>query len=155
RRLSLEQIRHLDRSHLKEGDILLIQGCAEDFDDVAVDKKPGRSHEVELRIVSRATLEGNLNKAESEVQQELLRLRKKQQEALKQVIGPEQRWRNTGRLEKEDVKQLLGAETAQKEIRHQVGTLSEGLRAQVARILRTLQDNHLPRSGTHERMETV
>src|SRR5207253_9302966 len=40
-------------------------------------------------------------------------------------------------------------------IRARVGTRQEGLRADVARILQALRDNQLPRSGTHDRMETV
>src|SRR5262249_15683460 len=31
---------------LKEGDLLTLQACADDFDDVTVGKKPGRSQEV-------------------------------------------------------------------------------------------------------------
>ncbi len=155
RPLNLGQFRHLDGTPLKEGDVLTLQVCADDFDDVAVDKKPGRSHEVELRVVSRAALEALLNKSQSEVQQEIVRLRKMQQEALQQVIGPEQQWRGTGRLRDRDVDQLLQAEQLQQQIRARVGSAKEGLRAEVGRLLQTMKDNHLPRSGARDRMETV
>jgi hypothetical protein len=155
RRLALTQFRHLDQSLLKEGDILTIQVGAEDFDDVAIDKQPGRSHEVELRIISQAVLEANLNKDQKQLQEELLRLRKWQQEALQHVIGAEQRWRNTGRLEHRDIERLIQAEQLQQQIRGRVGTKEEGLQAEVDRILQTLRDNNQPASSTQERMETV
>ncbi len=155
RRLALTQFRHLDQSFLKEGDIVTIQVGAEDFDDVAIDKQPGRSHEVELRIISQAVLEANLNKEQKQLQEELLRLRKWQQEALQHVIGSEQRWRNTGRLEHRDIERLIQAEQLQQQIRGRVGTKEEGLQAKVDRILQTLRDNSQPASSTQERMETV
>jgi hypothetical protein len=155
RRLTLGQFKHRDGSGLKEGDVLTLQVGADDFDDISVGKKPGRSHEVELRIVNRSALEILLSKAQGQVQQDLVRLRKWQREALQKVIGPEQQWRNTGKLRDQDVEQLFQAEQIQQQIRARIGTAQEGLQAEVARILRTLKDNRLPRSGTHDRMETV
>ena len=155
RPLSLEQFRHLGGAPLTEGDVLTLQVCADDFDDVAVDKKPGRSHEIEIRVVSRAALEATLNKAQTQVQQEIVRLRKMQQEALQQVIGPEQQWRGTGRLRDRDVDQLLQAEQLQQQIRARAGNEKEGLHGEVNRLLQTMKDNHLPRSGAQDRMETV
>jgi hypothetical protein len=155
RRLALTQFRHLDDSFLKEGDILTIRLCAEDFDDVAIDKQPGRSHEVELRIITQAILEANLNREQKQLQEELLRLRKWQQEALQHVIGAEQRWRNIGRLERRDLDRLIQAEQLQQQIRDRVGSKQEGLQAEVDRLLQTLQDNNQPPSSTQERLETV
>ncbi|HEV3261541.1 MAG TPA: hypothetical protein VG013_32120 [Gemmataceae bacterium] len=154
-RLSLKQIKHPDGSDLQEGDVVTLQACADDFDDVAGDKQPGCSHEVELRIVGPAAIEKLVNQAQAAVQQELLRLRKNQQEALEPVIAAEQRWRNTGRLTPRDVDKLIQAQQAQQQVRARVGKKEDGLRAEVDRILQTLRDNHLPRSGAHERMETV
>ena len=70
---------------VNEGDTLTIQACADDFDDVAVNKEPGRSHEIELRVVSPTALDLALNEAQGRIQQELLRLQKQQQEALAKV----------------------------------------------------------------------
>jgi hypothetical protein len=155
RRLSLAQMKHEDGSDLKGGDRITLQVAAEDFDDVAVDKKPGRSHEVELRIIGQALLDANLNKAQKQIQEELVRLRKWEQEALQQVIGAEQRWRHTGRLERRDVDRLIQAEQLQQQIRARVGSEREGLRSEVQRVLQTLRDNHQPASGIQQRMETV
>lgn len=154
-RLSLSAVKHHDGRPLRAGDVVVLQACADDFDDVAVDKQPGRSHEVALRIVDRAALDQILSQEQTKVQEELLRLRKSQQEALERVIGAEQRWRNTGKLRPQEVDQLLQAEQLQQQIRTRVGTKQEGLRADVERILSTLRDNRLPRSGTHDRLESV
>jgi hypothetical protein len=155
RRLALSEMRHVDGALLKEGDVLILQVCADDYDDVAVDKKPGRSHEVELHIVGRNTLERNLLKAQGDVQKELLALRKLQREALQPVITADQQWRNTGKLRDKDLDQLLQAEQLQQQVHSRVGTKEEGLRAEVARILQTLKDNHVAPTGGEERMETV
>jgi hypothetical protein len=155
RRLALNDFKHLDGSGLKEGDVLTLHVGADDFDDVSVGKNPGRSHEVELRLVSRSALEIFLSKAQGQVQQELVRLQQMQREALQKVIGPDEQWRNTGELRDQDVDQLFQAEQIQQQIRARVGMAQEGLRAEVHRILQTLKDNRLRRSGTNERMETV
>jgi hypothetical protein len=154
-RLSLKQFKHADGRPLQEGDVLTLAACADDFDDVTPDKKPGRSHEVEVRIIGRPALEALLNQNQAQIQQELMRLREQEREALKKVADAEKQLRNTGKLRPEDVENLLQAEQLQQQIRGRVGTPEEGLRAEVNKVLRTLRDNHMPRSGTQERMEMV
>ena len=98
-----------------------------DFDNVAVDKEPGRSHEIEIRIVGLPALEAILNQAQAKVQQELLRLREQQRDALKRVDALEKQLRNSGRLRQEDLDNLVEAEQLQRQIRDRVGTRQEGL----------------------------
>jgi hypothetical protein len=142
--------------NLKEGDVLTLQACADDFDDVTVEKKPGRSHEIELRVVSRTALEISLNDAQVKIQQELVRVQKQQQEALAKVIPAEAQWRNNkGQLEPKHVEELLQADQIQQQIRARLGDKQEGLRADVAKVLQTLKDNHMPPSGTQDRMKAV
>jgi hypothetical protein len=141
---------------LYEGDVVTLQAVADDFDDVTVGKLPGRSHEIELRVVGRPILEQTLNDAQAQIQQELLRLHKLQQDALQKVIPAEAHWRNNqGRLQPQHLDELLQAEQVQQQLRARVGTEQEGLRADVARLLRTLKDNHLPRSGAQDRLEAM
>src|SRR5260370_37941971 len=83
--VSLKQSRHVNGAPLKEGDVLTLQLCADDFDDVSVDKAPGRSHEIEIRIIGRNALDVILNQEEARVQQDLVRLEKLQQEAKQKV----------------------------------------------------------------------
>src|SRR5262249_8892590 len=115
RKLALKEFKHLDPAEggLKEGDVLTIQACADDFDDVSAGKEPGRSHEVEIRIVGQNALELVVNQAERKVQQELVILRKMQQEATKKVNDVQQHLKDTGKLSPEDLDQLLQAEETQ------------------------------------------
>lgn len=141
---------------LREGFILTLQVCADDFDDVAVDKQPGRSHEVELRIINRDVLDVILNQEQAKVQQDLLRLREQEREALKRVADTQAQLKQKGKLDGEDHARLRQAEQTQEQIRERVGQRrQDGLRRDVARILDTLQNNQLPRSAVHERMEQV
>jgi hypothetical protein len=157
RKLALKEFKHLDPTEggLKEGDLLTIQACADDYDDVSAGKEPGRSHEVEIRIVSQNALELIVNRAQAKVQQELVILKKLQQEATKKVNDVQQRLRQTGQLSPEDLDQLLQAEETQRQVRDQIGDKKEGLRSEVERIRETLRDNPLPRSGSDKRMERV
>jgi hypothetical protein len=154
-RLEIERRWSLADLKLKEGDVLTIQACALDFDDVTAAKKPGRSHEIEIRIVGRTALDLALNQLQAQIQQELTRLQKQQQEALEKVIPAEAHWRNKGELLPRHLDELIQAEQLQQQIRARVGSRQEGLRAEVARVLQALRDNHLPRSSTHDRMEAV
>jgi hypothetical protein len=155
-RISLKQFRHLDGTPLKEGDVLVLQAVADDFDDVAVNKQPGRSHEIEIQIIGRNALEIALNKEQARIQQELVKLREQQRDALKKVTGAEPHWKRQGKLTPEEVDQLQQAEQLQQQIRERVGpTKQDGLRSEVSRLLDTLRDNQLPRSAVHERMEAV
>jgi hypothetical protein len=157
RKLELKEFKHLDPAEggLKEGDLLTIQACADDYDDVSAGKEPGRSHEVEIRIVSQNALELIVNQAQAKVQQELVILKKLQQEATKKVNDVQQHLKQTGQLSPEDLDQLLQAEETQRQVRDQIGDKKEGLRAEVERIRETLRDNPLPRSGSDKRMERV
>jgi hypothetical protein len=138
------------------GDIVTIQACADDFDDVAVHKAPGKSHEIDLRVITRTALDILLNEAQARVEQELQRLQKQQQEALEKVIPAEAHWRNNrGQLQPRHLDEILQAEQLQQQIRARVGNRQEGLRAETARIRQTLRDNHLPRSGIEDRMGAV
>src|SRR5262249_48416513 len=157
RRLSLRQFFHLDPwgDPLKEGDVLTLNVAADDFDDVTPHKQPGRSHEVEIRIISRNALDLLLNQEEAKVQQELVRLEKLQQEASKKVADVQRQLRQNAKLQPDDLSKLLDAEQVQQQIRARIRDDQQGLRTEVARILDTLRNNKLPRSGTHQRMEKV
>jgi hypothetical protein len=157
RKLNLKEFKHLDPAEggLKEGDLLTIQACADDYDDVSAGKEPGRSHEVEIRIVGPNALELLLNQAQAKVQQDLVILKKLQEEATKKVGDVQQHLKQTGRLSPDDLDQLLQAEETQRQVRDQIGDKKEGLRAEVERIHETLRDNPLPRSGSEKRMERV
>lgn len=141
---------------VKEGDIIVIQACAEDFNNVLAFPQPGRSHEVELRVVSRGALVVILDEAQARLEQELLRLREMQQKAIKQVIGAEAQWRATGKLRPDDSVELAQAEELQKQIQARIGEQpDEGLRGELVRLQQMLRDNNMPRSTTQERLKQI
>ncbi len=73
--LRVALLRHPDGAKLKEGDTVIIQMAADDFDNVTGNKEPGRSHEIELRIVTAASLEALLQRDQAAVRQSLLQMR--------------------------------------------------------------------------------
>jgi hypothetical protein len=155
KKLPLQSLHHPDGSALKEDDVVLLRVCADDFDDIRVNKEPGRSHEVEIRIVGRNALDLVLNQAQANVQQELLRLLEKEREALKKVTESENRLKKGDKLTPEDQEKLLQAEQLQQQIRERVGTEKEGLRSDLKRILETLKQNGLEKTAVQERMSDV
>jgi hypothetical protein len=155
RTLRLASLRHPDGSPLKEGDVVVVQAEADDFDDVSVGKEPGRSHQVEIRVVGREGLEVVLNQEQARVQQELVRLRERQREAIQKVSDAEGRLKKGEKLKPDDLAQLLQAEQLQQQIRERVGNHKEGLRAEVARVLRALKQNGLENSAARFRMGPV
>ena len=75
RPLPLSLLTHADGSPPVEGDVILLTVCADDFDDVTFEKQPGRSHEVEIRVIGREALDVAINQEQARLQQDLLRLR--------------------------------------------------------------------------------
>jgi hypothetical protein len=140
----------------KEGDIIVIQACADDFNDVAANPNVGRSIEVELRVIGRQALAAVLDEAEARVQQELLRLREWQEKALKKVVEAEQQLKGAGKLRPEDFDGLVEAEQLQKQIQARVGAApEEGLRGDLRRLDQMMRDNKLPPSGTRDRLKLM
>jgi hypothetical protein len=154
-KLPLKTIRHIDGSSLQEEDIVLLRACADDFDDVNPNKEPGHSPEVEIHIVGRNALEIVLNQEQAAVQQELLRLREKEREALQKVTEAENRLKKAETLDAEDQEKLLQAEKLQQQISERVGNEKEGLRSEVKRILDGLKSNGMEKTAAEERMKDV
>src|SRR5262249_11814020 len=90
-KLALSSLRHADGSTLQEEDVVFLRACADDFDDVNPGKEIGHSNEIEIRIVGRNALDLILNQEQAAVQQELLRLREKEGEAVQKVTEVENR----------------------------------------------------------------
>ena len=153
--LSLKRIAHLDGTPLQEGDTVIIEAAADDFDDVSVDKQPGTSHEVEIRIVGPNTLDLVLNQEQAVVQQELLKLREKEREAIQKVLDVERRLKRGEKLKAEEQSQLSQAEQIQLQIHERISDEERGLRARIARIQETLKQNGMQNSAVRDRMADV
>jgi hypothetical protein len=154
-KLSLKTIHHPDGSGLKEGDIVLLRAWADDYDDVNPNKEQGHSPEIEIAIVSNNALEIVLNQEQANVQQELLRLREKEREALQKTTEVQNRLKKGEKLSNDDQEKLLQAEKMQQDIRERVGTEKEGLRSEVKRILDSLKQNGMEKTAAQERMKDV
>ncbi len=155
RRLDLKQLRHADGRPLREGDTVALQVVADDFDDVTVPKPPGRSHEVELRVVGPSALQAALQKSQTDVQRELKDLLNLQRDALERSSAAEAQRREHGTLRPDDLDRLLQAEQLQQQLRGRLGNEQEGLRAAVDRLRRAMRDNPLPRTPERERLDAV
>jgi len=154
-KLPIQNFRHLNGLPLKEGDVLILQACADDFDDVTVNKQPGCSHEVEIHIVGSNALDLILNQEQALIQQELLKLREKEREAIEKVREVEKRVKRGDRLSQEELSQLLQAEQIQQQIHERIGNEHKGLRSDLARIQETLKQNGMENSPIRDRMADV
>ena len=156
RPLPVRLLRRPDGSALREGDVVALKVCADDYDDVTVDKKPGCSVEVEIRIVSRPALDLALSRDQARIQQELLELRQQQREANRKVEDVENRVARTQRLTPDDLLELDRAQQMQQQIRERIDTPNqESVRSRVQRLLDTLQQNGIERSAIRQRLEPV
>jgi hypothetical protein len=155
RPLPLNLLRRPDGAPLREGDVVALKVCADDYDDVTPDKQPGCSTEVEIRIISRAALELALNRDQARIQEELTEIRQQQREAIQKVTEVENRVAGTQKLTPEDLAELLKVEQTQTQIRERITPNQESVRARVERILDTLKQNGIERSAIRERLEPV
>jgi hypothetical protein len=139
-----------------EGETIVIQACADDFNDVSACPQPGKSHEVELKIVGKQGLAQVVDEQEAQFQQQLLKLRDMQERAIKKLISVEQQLKANGKLRPEDLVELAEVEQLQKEIQARIGAKKdEGLRAELAQFEQMLKDNKQARSETAKRIQDV
>ncbi len=154
-RLSLTRIRHPDGSPLKEGDVVTLQVAAEDFDDVNDIKASGRSHEVELLVVSKTHLEDVENETQADIRNELLRLHGQQKDARAKVQEALGQLRTNGKMRPEDAEKLAQAEQTQQQIRSRLSNTEDGPRAAIEKLKQSAKDNRLPRSATTDRLDAA
>jgi hypothetical protein len=153
--LPVESLVHDDGSPPREGEAILLTVCADDFDDVTLDKQPGRSHEVEIHIVGREALDVAINQEQTRLQRDLLRTREKERDALSKVTSVENDLKKGTPFGPDQLDQVLQAEQAQQQVREQITTEKDGLRARAERVLETLRQNHLTNSPERGRVQDV
>jgi hypothetical protein len=153
--LPVAQFKHADGSPLRPGDVLILQACADDFDDVTVNKAPGASGEVRLTIVDHSGLERDLNRDLTAIQNVLKEQRDKEQAAVQQVTRAENRIKEGEDLPTPELEQLAQAEQVQRELRERFGEKQDQLRGQVKRVQEALRQNGMQNSPMRERMRHV
>jgi hypothetical protein len=155
RPLPISSLTNPDGTPPREGDVIVLTVCADDFDDVTFEKQPGRSHEVEIHVVPREVLDVAINQEQTRIQQDLQRLLEKEREALAKVIAVENDLKKGSKLGPDQLDQVVQAEQVQQQVREQVGTENEGLRARAERVLETLKQNRLENSAERVRATEV
>ncbi len=179
RKLAVSSLRRPDGSSPREGDVILLQAVADDWDDVSPDKGPGRSVPVvEIHIVRADELDIVQTQAEAAVQQKLQRLREKELEALQHVedakgqikqiekLQPKEgdqsdeakkQREEIAKLQADAARELTQAQQLQREIEDGLGDKdgNTGLRVDVAKLLDSLEANGRTNAPARDRMERV
>ncbi len=104
--LPIAQFKHLDGTALRPNDVLILQVCADDFDDVSANKAPGASPEIRLTIVDHSGLERDLNRDLTVIQNILREQRDKEQAAVQQVTRAENRIKQNEPMTPAELEQL-------------------------------------------------
>ena len=142
-----------DGTPVKDGDVVILRGAADDFDDVSVLKEPGRSPEVELHVASVGAVEAVLQKELAGLRPDVIRAREAQREAREKAAGVTPR--PDGTLPPPDRDALQAAEAAQRQVRGRVADARDGLRAKADLLRDTARANGLPRSPTTDKLEAA
>ncbi len=143
------------KNQFKEGEIIVLQVGADDFCDLFPDRPPGRSHEIELRIVSKEEIARNLDDGLAKAQQEIVRLQKMQEEA-NNLIKEVQKKSADNKVTKREIDELIEAEQLQKQLQERLGNSSdEGLREELAKLQQSIKDNKLPPSKVQDQIKTL
>jgi hypothetical protein len=143
------------QNQFKVGETIVLQVGADDFCDLFPDRPPGRSHEIELRIVSKEEIARNLDDGLAKAQQEIVRLQKLQEEA-NNLIKDVQKKSADNKVSKKEVDELIEAEQLQKQIQERLGNSPEdGLREELAKLQQSIKDNKLPPSKVQDQIKTL
>ncbi len=143
------------KGQFKEGEIVVFQVAADDFCDLFPDRPPGRSHEIELRIVAKAEILRVLDEGLGKAQQELVRLQQLEDEAIKLIKDIQQK-KAAKKLTQRELDQLIEAEQLQKQIQERLGSRAEeGLRGELAKLQQTIRDNKVPPSEVRDQIKTL
>jgi hypothetical protein len=137
-----------------DGDLITLRAAATDWDTRTTLKHPGRSRELEIRILSRSSLEAQFQKELAGLRPELLRVREEQHAARAKTRDVAQR-ATAGQPAPEDAGKLARAEEGQRQVRNKLADPSGGLRAKAEQLRQTARANNLPRSPTVEKVEAV
>ncbi|MCI0640135.1 MAG: hypothetical protein L0Y72_00555 [Gemmataceae bacterium] len=143
------------KNRFKEGESIILQIGADDFCDIFRARQPGRSHEIELRIVGKAEIARILDDGLAQAQQELVRVQQMQEEALNLVKDLLEK-KKEGKITQKELDQLIEAEQIQKQIQERLGQRpDEGLRNELNKLQQMIKDNKLPSSETQDLIKTL
>ncbi len=152
----LGAIRRDDGQPLRDGDLVTLWVAADDHDDVSPGKPPGRSHAVELRIVSPAAMAALLQKAQSAIQRDLEQLAELQRAARELATSAGEERRRSDQLSPADRERLGQSAQKQQDVRQRLGQDRAGVRGAVESLRDMLQrDAGSSNSGLRRRADAV
>ncbi len=137
-----------------DGDVITLRAASFDWDDRTALKEPGRSKDVEIRVLAKSSLEAQIQTELAKLRPELLRLREAERLAREKADDVAKNAAN-GKLAPDDPAKLAKAEQLQRQIRNKVADPADGLRAKAEQLRQTLRANTLPKSPTTEKVEAV
>jgi len=137
-----------------DGDVITLRAASFDWDDRTALKEPGRSKEVEIRVLSKSSLEAQFQKELASLRPELLRLREAER-AAREKADDVAKAAASGKPTVDDPAKLAQAEQQQRQIRNKVTDPVDGLRAKAEQLRQAMRANELPKSPTTEKIEAV
>ena len=154
RRIPLSRFTKPNGGPLVDGDVLTLRAACWDWDDRSVLKEPGRSKEVEIRVLNKSSLEAQFQRDLAGLRPELLRLKEEQRDTRSKTEDLAKA-AETGPLKPEDLSLLAQVEATQRQVRNRVADPTDGIRAKVDQLRETAQANTLPRSATTSKLDAV
>jgi hypothetical protein len=135
------------KGEFKVGDVVNVEICADDYCDVYGIRRPGRSHQIKLQIVSKGELDKIVDEKLKAVQQDLAKIEKIQKNAFDIVKEVEQK----DKIDQKDIERLVEAQMLQKQVQEQIGTPDDGLRQELDKLQQLLKDNKMKGKEADER----
>jgi hypothetical protein len=154
RRHIMEYMWHLSELGLTAGSSVSYRVTARDADDL---RGPhiGQSRQLRLIVVTPEDLARHIEEKQTQVYQDLERLRTVEVDARLQVGGLREQLVGEPNLSKSDLARLQSAEMLQRQVQRQITSPSEGLQNKIAQIQQDLENNHLRDTAVNEQMAAV
>ncbi|MSQ93282.1 MAG: hypothetical protein EXR98_01860 [Gemmataceae bacterium] len=135
----------------RNGDIISVEICAEDFCDIYPTREPGRSQAIELRIIGKQDLTSKIENQLAEIAKKIQAIEKIQHNAQDAVKDTRKEDKIDQRVRDNFIEKGV---QQQREVRDHIGQdAKEGLRRDVGEIKRTLEENRL--TGTQAYREAT
>jgi hypothetical protein len=154
RRQIVEHVWHLAELGLTAGSSVSYRVTARDADELR-GPHVGQSRQLRLLVVTAEELARHIEEKQTQVYQELERLRTLEVDSRTQVSGLREQLAREPTLSKSDLARLQSAEMLQRQVQRQVTSPTEGLQNKIAQIQQDLENNHIHDSAVNDQMSAV
>ncbi|MGF1582129.1 MAG: hypothetical protein ACFCD0_22615 [Gemmataceae bacterium] len=141
----------------KEHQTLVVQACAEDFNDVVSFPGVGRSKRIiQIRIATQDEINGEIDRRQRELFEELKQVADTQREVRDNVEKIQKDTQKDKKVKDKQVQKFVEQEQAQKAIEERVGMDKElGIRKKVGELKRLLRDSNKESSTVADRLDII